>query len=359
MFSRKRIALKSAAVAVAMSAVMGAAQPGHADTFKMTASSSHPPVIPWVAVIKDFVVPESAKRAKALGHTIEWTEAYAGALYNFQNTLEGIEEGLGDIGWVGTLWEPNKMPLANATFYMPFVTDDVAAAAEIQQEMIDTIPAYKAEYTKHNQVFLGAQTIDDYVMISTKPVNSVDDVKGMKIYAPGAAKQWLQNTGAVGVDGGLPIYYNGLKTGVAEGAIIPGSSILAFKLHEVAPYVISLGFGGGITGALTMNKNTYDKLPPEMQEMFQQIGKEYGAEVTRRVIANKKKHFEELLPKAGAKLITLTDTEKKRWATTVPDIAGNWAKGVEAKGAPAKQVIKYYMDGVRKRGISPVREWDK
>ena len=66
---------------------------------------------------------ESTKRAKALGHTLKWTEAYAGALYNFKNTLEGIGEGLGDVGWVGSLWEdPNKLPLQNATFYMPFVT---------------------------------------------------------------------------------------------------------------------------------------------------------------------------------------------------------------------------------------------
>ena len=54
--------------------------------FKLTASSSHPPVVPWVKTIKDYVVPESTKIAKALGHTLKWTEAYAGALYNFKNT---------------------------------------------------------------------------------------------------------------------------------------------------------------------------------------------------------------------------------------------------------------------------------
>ena len=56
--------------------------------------------MPWVATIKNLVVPEAAKRVAAAGKgdTIQWTEAYAGALYNFKNTLEGVEKGLADIG---------------------------------------------------------------------------------------------------------------------------------------------------------------------------------------------------------------------------------------------------------------------
>ena len=103
----------AAATMVAVSAPLaGAAE------FKLTAGSSHPPIIPWVGTIKNFVVPQSVVRLKAMGgkHTIKWTEAYAGALYNWKNTLEGVQDGLADVGWVGTLWEPSKLPLHNASF---------------------------------------------------------------------------------------------------------------------------------------------------------------------------------------------------------------------------------------------------
>ena len=64
------------------------------------------------------MVPESNRILKEMGapDTIEWTQAYAGTLYNFKNTLEGVGDGLADIGWVGTLWEPVKMPLMNVTY---------------------------------------------------------------------------------------------------------------------------------------------------------------------------------------------------------------------------------------------------
>ena len=117
--------LIASAVAAAVLAMSGMA--AQAKEIKLTASSSHPPIVPWVATIKNHVVPEANKRLEAKGseHRIKWTEAYAGALYNFQNTLEGIEQGLGDIGWVGTLWEPIKMPLHNVSYYAPFAASDV------------------------------------------------------------------------------------------------------------------------------------------------------------------------------------------------------------------------------------------
>jgi TRAP-type C4-dicarboxylate transport system substrate-binding protein len=327
--------------------------------FRMTASSSHPPVVPWVATIKNFVVPESVKRAKTLGHTIKWKEAYAGALYNFKNTLEGIADGLGDVGWVGTLWEPGKLPLHNVTFYAPFVTDSTKIANAIQNDMHKNIPAMNKAWTKNNQVYLGPQTIDDYVLITNFPVKSLADLKGKKIYGPGAVANWIKGAGAIGVNGGLPVYYNGIKTGVASGAIIPGTGIVPFKLHEVAPYVTIAGLGGGITGALTMHKPTYDKLPPELKKMFHQLGQEYGELVSKRVDGFKTKSFKVLLPKFGAKIYTLPLAEQKKWAMNLPNLAGEWAKRNDAKGLPATQVLKAFMDGVRKRGVTPLRDWDK
>ena len=133
-------------------------------------------------------------------------------------------------------------------------------------------------------MYLGPQTIDDYVLISKTPIKSVADLKGKKFYAPGASALGLKVAGAIGVNGGLPIYYNGIKTGVTDGAVVPGTGIVPFKLHEEgSPYVTKVGLGGGITGALTMNKNTYDKLPKELQKMFHDIGKGYGELVAKRV----------------------------------------------------------------------------
>ena len=43
----------------------------------------------------------------------------------------------------------------------------------------------------------------------------------------------------------------------------------------------------------------------------------------------------------------------------MPNLAGDWVKLNEAKGLPAKEVLKAYVEGARKRGVTPLRDWDK
>lgn len=352
-----RYAAYAAAVVGALAVSLGVTGAASAKEWKLTAGSSHPPVVPWVATIKDFVVPESNKRLKALGKgdTIKWTEAYAGALYNFNNTLEGVGDGLANLGWIGTLWEPVKMPLHNVTFYAPFATGDVHALISIQEEMETTIPAMKKEWDRANVVYLGAQVADSYHVVSKFPFTKLSQLKGKKVLTPGAAANWLKGTGATAVNVGLPTFYNSLKTGVADAGIIITTGMLPFKLHEVAPYITKVDLGGPISGALGMNKDTWNSLPPYMQKMFRQLGKDYAKRQTD-LVAAKTNAFLKIMAKQGAKISDFPAAERKKWVHALPDLAGEWAK---ANGKGGVQVLKAFMNGVRKRGGHPVRDWDK
>jgi len=43
----------------------------------------------------------------------------------------------------------------------------------------------------------------------------------------------------------------------------------------------------------------------------------------------------------------------------MPNLAADWAKANQAKGLPAKAVLQAYMDGLRNRGVKPLRDWDR
>ncbi len=347
------------------SAIVGASILGlstlsaQATDYKMTAGSSHPPIVPWAKQLKDLVVPETAARAAKLGHSIKWVEAYSGALYDFKETLEGVEDGRADVGWVGTLWETNKMPLHNVTFFAPFGSTSASANIAIMNEMYKTIPELDQQWTKHNQKLLGYFAGDEYVLLTKKPINTMEDLKGLQIFAPGAIGRWLEGTGATGVNGGLPVYYDGVKKGTADGVISPGTGILPFKLFEVAPFVTRLQLGASLPGGLTMNLDTWKKLEPEMQQMFLDIGAEWSKTVTAQVDGFSAKTFQILEKNPNVTVSTFPEAEMKKWAAAVPDIAGDWAKSVEAKGLPANAMLKAYMEGVRKSGQTPLRDWDK
>jgi TRAP-type C4-dicarboxylate transport system substrate-binding protein len=343
---------------LAAALLAAAALPSAAREYKMTIGSSHPPVLPWTIPLRDLVVPESNKRLKALGSpdTIKWTEAYAGALYDFNNTLEGVGEGLADIGWVGSLWEPAKQPLQNVAYYFPFVSGDVHAMTAIQEQLMERVPAFAAEWTKHNTVFLGAQAADTYHLVTKFPVTRLEDLKGKKLLAPGAIAARVQGIGVTAVDAGLPVFYNMIQTGVADGAVILITGVIPFKLHEVAPYITKVDLGAVFSGALAMNKKTFDGLPPHMKDLFRTLGRDYAKMCADLVAQREAGTWAALAKMPNVKVSEFPAAERAKWAAALPDIAGDWTK---RNGEPGRVVLKTFMEEARKRGAKPLREWDK
>jgi len=341
---------------LAAAAMLAAHAP--AKEYKMTIGSSHPPVLPWTIPLPKLIVAEANKRLKAAGSpdTIKWTEAYAGALYDFNNTLEGVGDGLADIGWVGSLWEPAKQPLQNVAYYSPFVTGDFRALVDVQNELMAKVPAFAAEWTKYNTVFLGAQVADTYHLVTKFPVKTLADLKGKKLIGAGAIASRLEGTGAITVDAGLPVFYNMLQTGVADGAMILITGVLPFKLQEVAPYITKVDSGAVFSGALAMNKKTWDSLPPQMKEVFRGLGRDYAKMCADLVAEREAKAWETLAKMPNVHISELPQAERVKWANALPDVTGDWAR---RNGAAGREVLKFFMQEARKHGAKPLRDWDK
>lgn len=365
-FRNKRVFLKSCAAAVAAVAFGVSANGAMAqNTYKLTIASSHPTALPWVGLMSSLFVPEVNKRVAALnkGYKIEWREAYGGQLYKMNATLTSVGQGVTDIGWVFHQLEAAKMPLAQFGTVTPFTTDDVRVILDVVNEMNETIPALRGEWEKNNAVFLGATGVDTYHLFTKTPVNKYEDLKGRKISAPGAIGLWLKGSGAVPVDGSLTSYYTDIQTGVSDGTISISTGILPNKIYEVAPNITTVNIGALYIGGMAINKDTWNSLPPEIQKIMKDVGKEYS----KALGATLMERYESALKKmadAGAgqsnpvKVVALPDAERAKWIKTMPNLAADWVKNNQAKG-PAKDIVKSYMDALRKRGVKPERDWDK
>ncbi len=347
----------TAAATVAMSVLAaGAAQ---AETIKITAAAGHPPVFLWVKLMHEFFIPEVDKRLAAKGnHKIEWTEAYGGTVAKIGGVLEAIEEGLVDMGFVGTIFEAPKMPLQNVSYLTPFGTDNISVVSGTIAKLQKDIPEMNAAWSKHNQRYLGGAALDTYHLYTSFPVKTMDDLKGRKISAPGPSANWIKGTGAVAVSGNLKTYYNDIKTGVSEGTLTFATGAWGSKVYEVAPYITKVNFGSQFAGGISINKDTWDGFPQEVRDVFQAVADEYSARfaATQQAIATK------LLAKmveSGSKMSEFSAAERARWANTVPNVASAWAAGLDKKGLPGTKVLKGYMSALIASGADIPRDWSK
>ena len=325
----------------------------------LTMAAAHATTIPWVSELQDYVVPAFTNELKASrpGTKIDWIEAYGGSLYRWQDTLEGVQIGLADIGWVGTLWENSKLPLQNITYSLPFISDDLGALLSVINELHDAIPELSQTWARYNQVFLGASGVDTYHLLTNFPIKRLSDLAGKKILAPGTSSVWLKGTGAVAVDGALSTYYTQLKTGVADGTVTILTGAHPYRLYEVAPYITLVSIGAQFTGAVSANLDFWQSLSSEEQKQLKLIGKQYTARTSRIALERYQKALD-AMQAAGAIVTTLPAADRKKWIESLGPLAQQWVARYEQKNLPAKRMLIGLMDGLRKRGIEPMQNWD-
>ncbi len=107
----------------------------------------------------------------------------------------------------------------------------------------------------------------DRHILTTRPVNTVDDLKGMKIRIPDNHIQFagFEALGASATGMALEDVGQALRDGDIDGAENPLSTLYGQKLHEAAQYLILDGHVRNFT-TLVMSSDLFHSLTPEQQD---------------------------------------------------------------------------------------------
>lgn len=102
----------------------------------------------------------------------------------------------------------------------------------------------QAEFKKFGGVFLGAGASDVYALLTTKPVRTADDLKGLRLRSGGAPfSRWAESFGATPVN--LPVgeTLEAMSQGSIDGTMASIVDMLSFRLVDVAKHVTVVPLG--------------------------------------------------------------------------------------------------------------------
>lgn len=355
----KEFLVKSVALAALGLGAAMAAPRAQAEEISATIVAGHPAVFRWVKHASNTFIPAVNAALEGSGHSIAWSEQYGGSLAKVGDELEAVEEGLAEIGLVSSLFDPAKLAVQNVTYFTPFVSRDSTLVSSWMDELQHSNADMKAAWEENGLEYLGGGIgIDDYLLMTNFPVESLADLEGHKIAAPGPAVNWLKGTGAVGVSGNLTTYYNEIKTGVYDGVIVFASAALPGKLHEVAPYITRVGFGAQYAGGIAANKDWFDGLPAEVQAALKAAAKA-DAEAYQEDLDASVAKFLGIMESQGATIREVDQAFREEWAGGMDNVAKLWAEQLDSEGKAGTAVLKAYMDTMRAAGAQPVRNWDQ
>ena len=325
--------------------------PARADTITLRIGSGHPPAVVYAGLMKDYFQPELKKRVEErTDHKINFVEGYSGSIVKVYETLEGVQNNILDIGGFCFCFEPSNLPLHAFQVMLPFGTMAPTQSLKIAQTVYAEVPYLSNVFEEtFNQKLLARIADGGYNLGTSFEWNTVADLKGQKLAGAGLNLKWLEYAGATPVQSALPDAYTSMKTGVYNGWIMFPSAWVSLKLYEPGPYYTKIGFGSITWHGLTININTWNRLPKEVQDIMLEVAKDVEQQTG---IVNEAKYDKDIekLVELGTKVRELPASVRADWAASLKDWPQLKATELDSQGLPASQVLKLTLETAEKLG---------
>ncbi len=151
---------------------------------------------------------------------------------------------------------------------------------------------------------------------------------------------------------------------MSDGVLSLALGVLPAKLYEVAPYITRVDIGTAFSGAVAINKDSWDGLPEEVQAAMVEAGKFYTEAHGKDLLERHEAAFAKMVELGAGQnppvtISQMSAADRQAWVDGLPDVAGEWAADAESRGLPGKAFLAAYMEGLRERGEKPARDWDK
>jgi len=174
-----------------------------------------------------------------------------GALVGTKTSLAGIRDGVVDAAMIVNLYYPTDIPVSNLLGALGSLHKDarISAAAVTEVNMLQC-PECVKEMENFNIMFLGGYSTSAYNLLCSKPIVSLDDLKGKKIRAPGAMGRMASAIGAVPVNVTITETYEALQRGQVDCAFGSAGWLEVYSFGDVAKNVTMIRTGGTFGGPM-------------------------------------------------------------------------------------------------------------
>lgn len=257
-----------------------------------------------------------------------------GSLTPADQTFDGVEKGISDIGMSCFAYTRGRLPLLEA-LDLPVGYPNGMVATLVANDFVKIMKPKELEGVK--VLYLHAH--GPGLLHTQKPVHSMADIKGMKIRSTGLSSKIVENLGGVSVampQGGT---YEALQKGVVQGTLAPMETLKGWKQAQVVKYTTDCTNIGYTTAMfVVMNKIKWNSLPKDVQKVFDDVSREWIT-VAGKAWDDADVEGYKFSAELGNKVIKLSDAEEAKWEAAVKPVAENYIKSAESKGLPGKKAV--------------------
>ncbi|MCT8990537.1 C4-dicarboxylate TRAP transporter substrate-binding protein [Chelativorans sp. SCAU2101] len=189
---------------------------------------------------------------------------------NVGNMKGALQSGVVQVGNLLPLYFPGDLPNSALMGDLAFLGRDPQVMGAAMTEYVVTCEDCQEEFKKLGAVFAGAGSSDVYVLLTTKPVRTPDDIKGMRLRSGGSPfARWAEYIGASPVNVPVNDTFESMSQGVIDGTMGSAADLTSYRLIDLAKYIIDLPLGTyHATVNFAVNTDAWKAMSPEQRRGF-------------------------------------------------------------------------------------------
>ncbi|MCG8362822.1 MAG: TRAP transporter substrate-binding protein [Pseudanabaenales cyanobacterium] len=265
--------------------------------------------------------------------------------------FDQVRDGVVDVAWTLPGYTPGRFPTVEV-FELPFMAASAEATSQAVQEFYQR--HLKEEFQDVHPLVFYVHAPGSFHM-NGKPIQSLDDLKGVKVRAPTrVTNNVLQVLGATPVGMPLPEVPEAVAKGVVDGTLLPYEVTRPLRVHELTDSHTEFGGDRGLYTAVflfAMNKAKYESLPETLKKVIDDHSGLALAQQAGQILDQAEAPGRQAAEDLGDTFYTIEEEELERWRVTAEPVIDAWVAAMNAQGkdgeallAEARALVSKYAD---------------
>jgi TRAP-type C4-dicarboxylate transport system substrate-binding protein len=264
-----------------------------------------------IAIVAEMWMAEITKRTNG---AVVFEYLPGASLTPANKVYDGVTTGISDLGLSVFAYTPGIFPVMDFLDYPHGYPAGYVATHVVNDYYQQFKPAELDQV--HSMMFYG--TGPQVVLTVSKPVRTLEDMKGLVIRSTGVGAAIATALGAEGYAAPQNEAYELMSKGVVDGSLAPREVLAGWKQAEVVNYVTNCFSVGSISSMyIIMNLDKWNALPADIQQVFTDVSAEYVEYWAKVASALDAAGVELLMQQPNREVIDLTAEESAKWAEAV------------------------------------------
>ena len=252
--------------------------------------------------------------------------------------LDAVRTGVTDIGLQVAGYVSDRLPLSTVV-ELPSISSDVEKCFNAFQTLAE------GELLEREFKPMGVRAIEvnctppQFMTTGVDEISSLEDIAGLKLRAGGSAVELtLTELGAIPVKMSAPDIYVGVERGTLDGAVFAPASTLGYNLQNIVGGVAKNVSFGSNAAILFMNENSFQKLPPDLQEIILEVGKQVGYDVAEAYNSGTQDALDEIAA-AGVNVYDFPEDVVERIREAQEKVGEVWVEQMNSRNLPGTEIL--------------------